>query len=169
MSYSNTGQYTPATGATTATPGATIASATWNGIHSDLATALSYNMGSIVAVARGVTFSVANTDFQLQVVLPTNFTRFRPALLEISNPSATLGSSTISLWTGAGATGLQIVTSTATTITTASGNTNNNAQTFTPGQVATIAVSASTVYFRVMNAAGSAASADVVLYLQPVS
>lgn len=40
MSFNASGVYTPASGATTATPGAIIASATWNSIFTDLSNAL---------------------------------------------------------------------------------------------------------------------------------
>lgn len=40
MSFGNTGVYTPVTGAESATPGATIKSATWNSIFTDISAAL---------------------------------------------------------------------------------------------------------------------------------
>jgi hypothetical protein len=53
MPFNSAGVYTPASGATTATPGAIIASATWNSIHSDFSAALTllgqqlYNQTSV--------------------------------------------------------------------------------------------------------------------------
>ena len=40
MPFNSSGVYTPASGATTATPGQIIASATWNAIHTDFSNAL---------------------------------------------------------------------------------------------------------------------------------
>ena len=48
MGFSTAGVYTPATGATTATPGSVIQSAVWNAIFTDLTTALTQTMGQLM-------------------------------------------------------------------------------------------------------------------------
>lgn len=70
MPFSNsTGAYTPASGATSATPGQTIASATWNSIFTDLQTALS-QLGEGTFAPPSSTLSVTSSVVNSNLTLP---------------------------------------------------------------------------------------------------
>lgn len=118
----------------------------------------------------GVNFNSANSDNAISVSLPSGFTRYRVSNVMISHASGALTTATCSVWTGTGGTGTNIVAAaTAITVSTASENTNNNTQNLTIVNSGTISFTASTLYFRVQTPQGSAATADVMLVVIPVS
>lgn len=125
---------------------------------------------NIIVTARTVDFNSANTDTAFPIVLPAGFTRYRVAGLRISGASASLTTATCGLFTAAAAGGTAIVTSGSTiTVSTASEATNNNAQQFTINNQNTITHNAATLYFRVQNPQGSAATGNVALIIEPLS
>lgn len=77
MSFANDGTYTAATGATTASSGNTISSATWNAIHTDLATALTnlaQNFKSVPVTLTGTSGSMTAVHSTLIVNASGTFT-----------------------------------------------------------------------------------------------
>lgn len=125
--------------------------------------------GSLVAAgptrvkyqATGVNFNSANTDTTFTLNLPTGYTRYTIAAVRISHASQTLTTATFGLFTASGGGGTAILTGTAITVSTASENTNNNAQSTAPATAATQTYNASQLFFRVQTAQGAAATADV--------
>jgi hypothetical protein len=120
----------------------------------------------------GVNFNAANSDNAIALSLPAGCTRFTIGNASISGASGTLTTATCSMWTGAGGTGTNVVASgTAITVSTGSENTANNRQalTLTTGTVTSFAIaSVPTIYFRVQNAQGSAATANVQFAISPL-
>jgi hypothetical protein len=126
---------------------------------------------SIISItAYGVNFNTANTDNPISIVLPPGYSRYRISSIEISGASGSLSSSTFGVFTAVSAGGTAIVTSgTAGTITTGSENTNNNTQSPTINNTGTQSYTLGTLYFRVQNAQGVAAAANVTFHIYPLS
>ena len=110
--------------------------------------------------------SVADTAFNLGATLPTGYTRYRIQAVMVSHASASLSGVNYALYTATGAGGTAVISPTASTITTASESTNNNAQFI--GTSITATLNNATLYFRVTTALGSAATADVSIQIQPL-
>lgn len=125
---------------------------------------------SFCVIARNVDFNASNTDTPIPIVLPDGFSRYRVAGVRISGASASLTTATCGLFTAAAAGGTAIVTS-GSSITVASGaeNTNNNVQQLGVNNQNTITYNASTLYFRVQNPQGSAATGSVSIIIEPLS
>lgn len=131
-------------------------------------------VGPLVASAkiilRGVNFNSANTDTAATVVLPSGFARYAVASVKIVNASATLTTATVGMFSAAAAGGTPIVASgSAVTVSSAAANTNNNMQTLTPANAATQSFNFASLFFRVQTAEGSAATADVIIEVVPLS
>lgn len=118
--------------------------------------------------ATGVNMN-AVADTQFAITLPSGFTRYRLQTLMISHASVSLTTATVvhyGLFTAAAAGGTAVVADTTSTISSTAESTNNNAQFIAPGITATL--TDATLFFRVITAHGSAATADVVLQIQPL-
>jgi hypothetical protein len=158
--------YTAPAAATDAYPGKVIASADWNAIFTDLQTAL--NQLAQHTVATAVNFNAVG-DTAMAITLPTGFTRYTLGNIRISGASASLTTAQFGLFTAASGGGTAIISGgTAITVSTASDNTNNNAMIATPSNANTQSFTAATLYFRVTNAEGSAATAGVTLVYTPL-
>lgn len=130
----------------------------------------SYGVGFISFVASSVNFNSANTDTSITITLPTGFTRYSVNTVIISGASASLTTATCGVFTAAGAGGTAIVASgSAITVSTASEDTNNNMQQLTSVNSTTNSFTAATLYFRVQNPQGSAATGKVTVRITPVS
>lgn len=168
MAFSFT-TYTAASGATTAFSGQTIASATWDAIFTDMQTSFTQVASGAIGNRVAITCSVANTDFAIPITMPTGFSRFRVTGIWISGASQTLTTTTVALFSAPAAGGTQVITSTALTINTSVENTNNNYQLIGAPNPNTQCYNFATLYFRVMNPQGAAASANVLLQVLPLS
>lgn len=133
--------------------------------------------GWILVTATGVNFNSANTDTALNFssVLPSGSTRVLVSNVYISGASASLTAATVGVFTATSAGGVAVVTSgTAVTVSTASDATNNNAQVLPVNNSNTEIYTASnlatpnTFYFRVQTPEGSAATANVTLFMRPL-
>ena len=124
-------------------------------------------IGSLLFTAAAVNFNSANTDTPIAITLPTGFTRYNVRAIALSGASASISTATFALFTGAGGTGGTIAGSTAITVTSSAENTANNSQ-ITQG-FGTINTNVSTLFFRVLNAQGSAATANVTIQIFPLS
>lgn len=183
MAYSlTTGVYTPASGATTATAGQTIASATWNGIFNDITTALTLLgkadlmgiNGAVNSVAQinatGVNFAASASDIAtFSIPLPSSV-GYSVRALYIGNAAATLGGVTVTLYTGAGATGNVVISSTATTVTATVvvAGAAATMQVLVPGSVNTVMFKASTLYLHISTSLATSSTADVALQITPI-
>lgn len=120
-------------------------------------------------VVTGVNFNSANIDTAIAITLPPGTTRYAVANVRISNASASLTTSTAGVFTGAGGTGVAICTTGAVTVSASATDTNNNMQAMTVNNVSSEAYNDATIYFRVVTPQGSAATADVILVIVPLS
>lgn len=132
----------------------------------------SYAAGVITFTLPSVNFNSANTDNAISISLPTGFTRYRISGIFISGASQTLTTATCGLFTATGAGGTAIVTAaTAITVTTASADTNTGIQSLTVNGTNTKFYDLATfptLYFRVQTAQGAAATASVVILINPL-
>lgn len=136
------------------------------------ATQLTVAPASIITyTVTGVNFNSANTDNAVAITLPSGFTRFVINAVTINHASGTLTTATCGVFTAAAAGGIAIVTSgSAITVSTASEETNNNVQALTVNNQNTLnykLTDVPTLYFRVQNAQGSAATGDVSIRIVP--
>lgn len=123
----------------------------------------------IVIKAVGVNFNSANTDTTIPVTLPTGVSNYQIASVRIANASASISTATYGLFSAAAGGGTAIIPSPqAITVTTAGANTNNNSLTATPTNSGTQSWNFSNLFFRVVTAQGSAATADVIITLVPL-
>ncbi len=132
--------------------------------------------GSVVLASRvTVDFNVANTDTAIPIVLPVGLTRYRIGITanvagEISGASASISTATYGLFTATGGGGVAIVAAgQAIALTSASENTSNNMASVVGTTTGVISYNATTLYFRVGTAQGSAATATVIIFYTPVS
>ena len=110
--------------------------------------------------------SVADTAFS--IVLPAGFTQYRLNVLYVFAASANLTTTPVqyAIYTAAGAGGTAIITPTSSTVSTTTANTSGSAQYLSASISAYLNVA--TLYFRVTQALGSAATAKVAIGIQPI-
>ncbi len=129
------------------------------------------SVGALAVKISAVNFNSGNTDNAITIpALPTGYTRYKIIDCVITGASQTLTTATCGLFTTTGAGGTAIVTSaTAITVATATESTNNNMQSLTINNTATLSYTNATLQFRVQTAQGAAATANVTLFIRPVS
>lgn len=150
------------------TPGH-LASWTTDGVVQDSGVSIGNTYATFRADVLNVNFNATNQDYPVTVNLPAGYTRWRAANIFVSGASGTLTTATCGVFTQAGASGVPIVTSgTALTINTNLSDTNNNFQSFTVNNQNTLSYNDTTVYFRVQNPQGVAATANFTLIFQPL-
>lgn len=128
----------------------------------------SYSVPALGFFASSVNFNSGNTDTAIAITLPTGFTRYIVQAVRISGASASITTATFGLFTSTGGGGTAIITGGSITVSTASENTNNNAQSSgaTNANTQSYAVaSTATLYFRVQTPQGSAATANVEILI----
>lgn len=140
-------------------------------VVADLTPAQAQNLlsqGVVIFKASGINFANVSTDNQINVVLPTGYTRYRLDAASLSNASANISAATVALFTAAGGAGVALVTSsTAVTVNTSLENTNNNMQSFTINNVSTQSITAAALFFRTMTA--TTGTGTVTLFVKPIS
>ncbi len=184
----STGVYAPPDGAEDAVPGEVIRSATWNTIFTDLSNALtqvgtqqipgihnlqaSLGMAFVTFLSRNVNFNAGTTDTSIPVLLPTGYSLYLPSSIIISNVGgyATLTAATCGVFTSPSGAGATVVASgTALTIVSNQPNTPLNAQQLIIVNANTEYYNSGTIYFRVQTPTGTAATANVLVRVIPVS
>lgn len=146
-----------------------LASWTTDGVVQDSGVTIGNTYGTFRADALGVNFNVTNQDFPIAVNLPAGFTRYRIQFIALSGASGTLTTATCSMYTQIGAAGVNIVASgTAITVNTNLNDTNNNFQLFTVVNQNTLCLVDTTIYFRVQNPQGVAATGNISIFYQPL-
>lgn len=169
MAFSGTGAYTIPAAGTSASAGKTIKSADWNTIFTDLQTALN-QLGKITFNATATVNFNSVADTAVTITLPTGFTNYVLEGIHISSASQTLTTATVGVFTAAGGAGTAIVTGgSAVTVSTAAANTLNNAQSLSINNQNTQAFNFGTLYFRITNPQGVAATATVTFRIIPLS
>lgn len=150
MSY-NVGVYSSPSGAETAFAGEVIASATWNSINTDYATALNQiGYPSINGTRVVVSLSNGATDTAITVPLLPGFTHYRFGSLVLSGATGNASAGAVALFTAAGGGGVTVVGSATITITTSADNTNNNTQILLASLINTQSLNAPTLFLRVI-------------------
>jgi len=140
-----------------------------DGVIGDAGVTFNNTLAVVRSDVLGINFNATNTDFPVPINLPVGFTRWRPQLLVISGASGTLTTATCSLWTQAGGSGVAIISSgTAITVATNLSDTNNNGQVFAPNNANTLFYVNTTIYFRVQNPQGVAATANFSVLYYPL-
>lgn len=118
-----------------------------------------------------VDFNTAG-DTAIPLSLPPGFTRFIVAGVRITGASHSLTTATAGLFTGAGGTGVAVVTgASAITVSATADSTNNNAQAMTVNNADTESYTLGAVpnvYFRVGTPEGAAATGTVSVSIVPV-
>jgi hypothetical protein len=168
--------YSPPAAAENAFSGKTIASADWNAIFTDIQAGINAAVQSLqttsaaIFVKGTVNFNVGTTDTSFTIPIPTGFTRYVVDSVRISGASQTLSTATAGLFTAAAGGGVAIVTAaSAITVTSAAESTNNNTQSFTVNNANTESYNAATLFFRVANPQGAAATGTVTIAVRPLS
>jgi len=114
----------------------------------------------------GVNFNSAATDNAIAIpTLPSGYTRYQVGTVMISNASHSLTTATFGLFTSTGGSGT-VIASTAITVSSSTDGASNNFQsTSGPTTVSFTQAGFGTLYFRVINAEGTAATGTVTLRL----
>ncbi len=130
----------------------------------DISPALVYTGFKITAV----NFNSGNTDNAINIVFPTGYTRWLLSGINICHPSTTMSTATFGFFTAAAGGGTALITPSPTTVsfTSTAENTAGNLQIPTRfAAVGTTTFNVSTIYFRIVNAQGGAATADVNVFI----
>ena len=150
------------------TPGH-VATWTTDGVIEDGGVAIPNLYALYVATITAVNFNQINFDNQILINLPAGYTRWRCDRVLISGASGSISTATAGLFTATGAGGTQIVSSgSAITVVSSSIDTNNNMQSMTITDQNTMALSDTAVYWRLQNAEGSAQTANVSVFYEPL-
>lgn len=146
-----------------------LASWTTTGVIQDAGVTLVNTYGQFEISVTGINFNSATTDTPIAINLPAGFTRYRVSTIIISGASASLSTATCGVFTGAGGTGVAIVANASSiTVTASTTDINNNMQALTIANQNTLALSDGTIFFRVVGAQGSAATANVTVHYEPL-
>jgi hypothetical protein len=126
--------------------------------------------GRVALIARGVNLDLV-ADTPIAVALPYGFSRYYLVAVRVLNASVSLTSAAAALYTGAGAGGIALASPQALSAITATAA--NTAANMTPLTLAisdtSEFVSSATLYIRCTTAQGAPATADVAIYLDPLS
>jgi hypothetical protein len=131
--------------------------------------ALTLNIGVMRFIKTAVNFNSANTDNAVTITLPTGITRYLITRTMISNASASISTATVGVFTATGGGGQTIAANQAITVTATAADTNNNAMQLSATNANTMAYNDTTLYVRVGTAQGSAATADVIIDIYPLT
>jgi hypothetical protein len=109
----------------------------------------------------------STADQPIALTLPAGLTNFRFGQIMIYNPSAGIATAAGGFYSGAGKTGVQIIASTQvySAITASAANTSGNMIVLSP---ANVSYNISTVYFSLTTPEGSARTADMLIFCNPL-
>lgn len=114
----------------------------------------------------GVNFNSANTDTSIPISLPAGISNYNFNVLIITNANHTLVTATFGVFSASGGGGTALIAGgTAITVSGTTANSANNAQRL--AGVNTTDYNFSTLFFRVGTAEGAAATADVIIGIEP--
>lgn len=140
-----------------------------DGVLGDAGVTLVNTYAEFASTVLEVNFNSSNTDNPVPINLPIGYTRYRVVQILISGANASLSTATCSVWTQQGGSGIAVVTNgTAITVTQTGIDTVNNMQSFSINNQNTMALSDTTLYFRVQNPQGGAALANITIIYQPL-
>lgn len=175
--------FTNVAGAVTATAGQTIASATWDNIHTDYGTAFNQlgpanlpyinggQNGYFYTKVQTVNFAASTSDiaiFSIASILPPGITTYAVEALWIGNAQGNLNGATVSLFTAASGGGTAVITSTATTITSSVPGNANSFQAMTGLTTHTIMWNSAQLFLHITTSTSTSTLANVSLNVRPV-
>jgi hypothetical protein len=131
--------------------------------------AVTKDLGVLRITLSAVNFNSANTDNAVTIPLPSGITRYAITRVMLSNASASISTATVGVFTSTGGGGQTIAANQAITVTATAADTNNNAMQLALTNANTMAYNDATLQVRVGTAQGSAATADVVIYIYPLT
>jgi hypothetical protein len=150
------------------TPGHLVSFVT-DGVAGDAGVAVPNLSGMLSAVITNVNFNSANTDNPISINLPPGFLRYRIHDILISGASASCAAATVGVFTQAAGLGTAIVSGgTGVTVSSTVPDAPNTMQSLTIVNQNIIAFVDATIYFRVQNAQGTAATANVTVNYEPL-
>jgi hypothetical protein len=125
-------------------------------------------MGSLMVVAKAVSANLV-ADTSLPIELPDGVTRYRVTRLTvIADSGVPLTAAQAALYNASGGTGVAIASPQAlAALTSTAAATAGNAMDLTLALAAATFFTATTLFFRITTAQGSAATVDVILHVQP--
>lgn len=146
-----------------------LAAWTTDGIIQDAGVTFLNTYGQFVSSLIGINFNAANTDNPININIPAGYTRYRIDRILIAGATATLVAATVGVFTAQSAAGTAVVTGgSAVTVSAALADTVNNMQSLAINNQNTMALSDATLYFRVQTPQGSAATANISVFYEPL-
>lgn len=125
--------------------------------------------GYFLTPGQSANFGAAAGDiatFSITPFLPSGVTTYRINSLRIGKATGTLAGSTVSLFTAAGGLGTAVISSTATTVTTAVIGSTNSYQVIS--QTASAFFNSTSLFLHITTSTTVAQSATVVLAIEPI-
>lgn len=145
--------------------------ATWavDGVIQDGGVSIPQINATLSSIKTAINFNSGNTDNAIPINLPPGYTRYRIHLILIFGATATLSTATCGVFTQQAAAGTAVVTSgTAITVTQTAGDTVNNMQSLSVNNQNTMALTDTTLFFRVQTAQGTSALGSVGIFYEPL-
>ena len=130
---------------------------------------LATSVGQLRFALIGVNFNSPNTDNPIPITLPAGVSRYVVNSVRINNASASISTATIGVFTAVGGGGQIIAANQAITVTTAATDINNNTMSLVGTNLNTEAYNDTTLFVRIGTAQGSAATADVIVIIFPLT
>jgi hypothetical protein len=140
-----------------------------------------YNTGNVVALPSGglpahyfvaapaVNFAASASDIAtFTIPLPVSVSFYSVPNMRIANAGGNLNGSTVSLFTGAGATGTTVMSSTATTVTTSLPQAANSLQILSGASTGSTMYNAAQLFLHITTSTATSNTADVILQIAPL-
>lgn len=122
----------------------------------------------LTATAQAVNFAASASDIAtFTIPLPVSISNYQVNNMRVYNAAATLGAITVSLYTGAGATGFVVIGSVNPAVTTAAVNTAGAVAIVQPS-VSTFYLTATTLFLHVSTSLATSSTANVALEIFPL-
>lgn len=120
----------------------------------------------LAATLNAANFNIA-TDQPLTITLPAGYSKWQIDTVRVSNPSVSLTTAVGGIYSGAGKTGVQIVSAAQVyaALTTNAANTSGSAMSATVSNVAAYNLGA--IYFSLTTPQGAPATADINVWIRP--
>jgi hypothetical protein len=140
-----------------------------DGVIGDAGASLFNTFGVFSSVILGVNFNSASSDNPIPINLPIGYSRYRIHDILISGASANCSSATCGVFTQPGGGGVQVVTNnTAVTVSSTVPDANNTMQALSINNQNIVAFVDTVLFFRINNAQGTPATANVTVNYEPL-
>jgi len=140
-----------------------------DGVIADAGASLFNTFGMFSSTIQGVNFNLAASDNPIPINLPIGFTRYRIHDILISGANANCSSATVGVFTQPAAAGVAVVSAgTACTVSSTTPDAPNTMQSLTIINQNIVAFVDTVLFFRITNAQGTAANANVTVNYEPL-